>query len=702
MKWRLADMSIRGKMMLLVLLILLLMGGIIASGIRGVTTMNHIHTTGALLDGQVASLHMILRGLAETVVVPDTPETLALAREGIGRFDTILDKMTGDEAHSLILTDIQREILPVWGGLRKDIQAFLSIGRYSPDDVAVMVAYGKISRQSSILLAKLDSIHKATSVRLTSELQRVYLLFAAGVLVMVVLAVLLLYSVHRAFVVPLTFLAGAAGRLADGDLGVEVSTTRRDELGTLAVAFANMTATLRETVRRVLAIKGGIARVTDTMATVTGALRNAVQVQRHSVDETTWSLKELDIAIGQISGSSAELMDLSVSSSTIATEMSSTIEAVAGNAALFHEQAEQTVHDVEKVIVAGSAVADSIERLDCFAETTSASVLEMSATVREIELNARESVSLAEQTSREALVSGVEALREALAGIADIEHAMGDLHQAVRSLGAKTDEIGRIVTVIDEVASETGLLSLNAAILAAQAGSTGKAFSVVAEEIGLLAERTSGSTREIADLVSQVQIESHENMDKAEKSAQAVSRGIALVSRVSDALNNINRSAQLSTDKATMILRATSEEVKSVQSISESLQDLREQVSRISATMTAQRKTNTSVHSALGAFMSIASEIKVTTYQQQQTSQQIAEIALSIASQSTEISAAIAEQHSKTANIVNQMGTVSASTDIVNTSATELEQSLVTLTTEAASLHAELKHFHGTRETNDP
>lgn len=695
---RLADISIRSKMLLLISLILLLIGGLIVTGIMGVTTMNRIHAAGEQIEGQISSVHMILRGLAETVVVPDTPETLALARDGLNQFDAILGRLTGNDTLAAIRADELREIAPPWGKLRKEIQAFLSIGRYSPDDVTVMVAYGKISADASLLLRKLTMIHNTMAVQLNAALQRVYLLFAAGAAVMVVLAVLLLYAVHRAFVAPLVFLAGAAERIADGDLGVEVPVTRGDELGILAAAFAKMTATLRGTVRRVLAIRGDMARITDSMATVTGAVRDAVQIQRHAVDETTSSLMELDTAVGQIGGSAAELMELSICSSAIATEMSSTVEDVAGNAALFHERAERTVHDVEVVIDAGSAVADSVEKLDRFAETTTASVLEMSATVREIELHASESVSLAKQVSHEALVIGIETLREALAGIADIEQAMGDLHQAVRNLGNKTDEIGRIVTVIDEVASETGLLALNAAILAAQAGSAGKGFSVVAEEIGQLAERTSGSTREIADLVEQVQQESHENMTKAESSAKAVNRGMALVSRVSDALNNINRTAQLSTDKATMILRATSEEVVTVQNLSESLQDLREQIGRISQTMTTQRQTNSSVQQALDAFMSIAREIKVATFQQQQTGQQVAEVSQNIAVQSREIRAAIAEQHERTARIVALMGNVTASTDVVNGSATEMERSLAVLTGETASLHAELKHFRDTQE----
>lgn len=115
---------------------------------------------------------------------------------------------------------------------------------------------------------------------------------------------------------------------------------------------------------------------------------------------------------------------------------------------------------------------------------------------------------------------------------------------AMRELGAKQDEIGTIVRVIDEIAGQTNLLALNAAIEAARAGEHGRGFAVVADEVRSLAERASQSTREITDLIDSVRASVQKVTDEMERGASAVAEGASLGAKSAQVLQSLHNSAQ--------------------------------------------------------------------------------------------------------------------------------------------------------------
>ena len=120
--------------------------------------------------------------------------------------------------------------------------------------------------------------------------------------------------------------------------------------------------------------------------------------------------------------------------------------------------------------------------------------------------------------------NGQAKVRQTIEGMNEIREATETAEQVIKSLGRRTKEIGAIVDVIDDVADETNLLALNAAIIAAQAGEHGRAFSVVADEIKDLADRVLASTKEIGTLISAVQEESGNAIGAIEKGTR--SRGL--------------------------------------------------------------------------------------------------------------------------------------------------------------------------------
>src|SRR5439155_25392492 len=180
-------------------------------------------------------------------------------------------------------------------------------------------------------------------------------------------------------------------------------------------------------------------------------------------------------------------------------EMSASIEEVSRIADALAEFVEQTATAIDQMIASIHQVATNTESCSSFATETASSMVEMNASSEQIGNSARQSSQLAASV-KAAASEGRQAVNGTVEGMRRNESAMVEAAGALTELGDRSQEIGEIVRVIDEIAGQTNLLALNAAIIAAQAGDRGRGFAVVADEIRELSERTSVSTDEIRTL----------------------------------------------------------------------------------------------------------------------------------------------------------------------------------------------------------
>jgi|GEM_PF-317437 len=198
-----------------------------------------------------------------------------------------------------------------------------------------------------------------------------------------------------------------------------------------------------------------------------------------------------------------------------------------------------------------------------------AAAQEMTATIGEISHNA-ETAASASRTSAEMADQGGAVMQATAATMEKIARATGTVSEKMTSLAHRSEEIGKVVSVIQEISEQTNLLALNAAIEAARAGEHGRGFAVVAGEVRRLAERTKGATEEIAGTIRSIQEETRATLDVMNESHAAVESGLNETAHARQSLESIIESSKQVEHQIQLIATAATEQTAASGEISES------------------------------------------------------------------------------------------------------------------------------------
>ncbi len=336
------------------------------------------------------------------------------------------------------------------------------------------------------------------------------------------------FVIARGISTPLARMAYVAEKISTGDIQHDINTRRGDEVGVLADAFRGMISYMR-------GLADAAARIAANDLTVDIETRSDFDVLGNSFKTMTANLIAM---IRRLKENAGHLV-------SAANEISSASEQMFRGA---QDQAGQV-----------GRVSGAIE--------------EMTATIVQSSRNAAEATDASKNASATAGEGG-SIVADTIHGMQKIATVVRESSGSITRLAKSAAQIGEIIRVIDDIADQTNLLALNAAIEAARAGEQGRGFAVVADEVRKLAERTGKATGEIAEMIEGIQTDTDNAVQSMEAGIDEVNRGRDLADKAGDSLNDIVSMTQRVMDMIQQIATASEEQSTAAEEISQNVEHI--------------------------------------------------------------------------------------------------------------------------------
>ncbi len=235
------------------------------------------------------------------------------------------------------------------------------------------------------------------------------------------------------------------------------------------------------------------------------------------------------------------------------------IEKMHGAMSLVNHATNRLAQSTVQLTSTADGVVKAAEGQDARVLQSASAVEEMTRTAGEVARNSTEAARIAQETADTAH-NGQEVMTKTVTGMQQVSAAVVQAANIITTLGRSSDQIGEIVRVIEDIADQTNLLALNAAIEAARAGEQGRGFAVVADEVRKLAERTTKATKEIGDMIRQIQQDTKSAVASMDQGTNQVGLGVELANKTGETLSNIHSMINSTAEMIQQIAQAAEEQ----------------------------------------------------------------------------------------------------------------------------------------------
>lgn len=372
---------------------------------------------------------------------------------------------------------------------------------------------------------------------------------------------------------PLLEIVKVADKIArEGDLSQRSVTRYQDEVGLMSASFNQLIGSLNDMANIAEEISMGNLTVEVEPKSVHDDLGNAFKKMIASLRETVSSVA---VNAAELNQSAAELSDASLQARTATDQITNSMQQLAASSQEQSAVVFRTSSSVDQMARAIEGVARGAQEQSQSVSTATEITDQISTAIRQVAQNAN-AVSTDSASAADAAKKGSQTVEVTLSGMQTIKTKVGAASAKIEEMGKRSQEIGAIVETIEDIASQTNLLALNAAIEAARAGEQGKGFAVVADEVRKLAERSSLATKEIGSLIKGIQNTVSEAVQAMEESSTEVNQGVENANLAGKALTDIltateavNKQAALASEATGRMEVASQELVNAVDAVSQ-------------------------------------------------------------------------------------------------------------------------------------